>query len=256
VVVRAVLQITIDGGAFAVRPIRTLARLRTLVFVVAIAALALWVAEIWRRSKLTGQPPRGSIRFARLAYDEGWNVNPQAIPHLMVAMQKTHGFNVFYQEGLHLRNPNMIYFSMLYMHGAGSFSVAPGDLAALRQHLDPGGGMIFADAACGSALFDAAFRRFAAALFPNIPLVSIPSNDELYAMGANLSNVRYTDGAGGRKGFPQLEGIKVDGHWAIIYSKYGIGCAMEGDHDPRCKGYMHDDSLKTGELVYLYSTLP
>ncbi len=82
-------------------------------------------------------------------------------------------------------------------------------------------------------------------MFPNNPLEAIPSSDELYSteVGADLSNVQFIEGAGGGKGFPRLEGVKVGGRWAIIYSKYGIGFALERNHEPVCKGYLHDDSI-------------
>ena len=38
---------------------------------------------------------------------------------------------------------------------------------------------------------------------------------------------KYTKAAGGREGYPDLEGVKVNGHWAVIYSKLDIGCALE-----------------------------
>jgi hypothetical protein len=30
---------------------------------------------------------------------------------------------------------------------------------------------------------------------------------------------------------PELEGVKIDRHWAIIDSKYSIACALESAHD-------------------------
>jgi len=68
--------------------------------------------------------------------------------------------------------------------------------------------------------------------------------------------VEYTEGAGGGKGFPQLEGVKINGHWAIIYSKYGIGCALEQNHEAGCKGYTHADAVRIGINILIYSTLP
>ncbi len=71
-----------------------------------------------------------------------------------------------------------MYYPLIYIHGRASLSFPKEDLDALRQHLEPGGGTIFADAACGSPAFDAAFRRFVAELLPNNPLVPIPHDDD------------------------------------------------------------------------------
>src|SRR5581483_2103897 len=103
------------------------------------------------------------------------------------------------------------------------------DREALLKHLDPGGGTLFADAACGSPAFDATFRKFVAELVPHSRLERIPRDDELYtkAVGFDLSKSQYTKAAGGARDFPNLEGVKINGHWAIIYSRFDIGCALE-----------------------------
>ena len=61
-------------------------------------------------------------------------------------------------------------------------------------------------------------------------LVPIPRTDELYTtkIGFDLADVRYTDSAGGARDFPQLEGVKINDHWAIIYSKIDIGTQRGG----------------------------
>ena len=53
------------------------------------------------------------------------------------------------------------------------------DRELIHRHLKAGGGTLFADAARGSLAFDAAFRRLAAELFPDNPLVPIPKDDPL-----------------------------------------------------------------------------
>ena len=102
------------------------------------------------------------------------------------------------------------------------------------------------------------FGDFALRLYPNRPLVPIPANDEFFSAlpGLDLTKCQYTKAAGGGKGLPQLEGIKIDGLWGIIYSKFGIGCALDREHDGGCKGYIRDDAVKIGANVFTYSLLP
>jgi len=47
----------------------------------------------------------------------------------------------------------------------------------------------------------------------------------------------------------------INGHWAIIDSKYGVGCTVGGKHTG-CKGYMPDDAAKIAVNVLVYSTMP
>ena len=62
--------------------------------------------------------------------------------------------------------------------------------------------------------------------------------------------------AGGGQGYPALEGVKVDGHWAVIYSKYDIGCALERPQGLDCKGYTHESAVRVAANIVLYSMLP
>ncbi len=203
---------------------------------------------------------RGAIRVGKLKYAGDWNIAPLAIPNLMDALGKPpYLFNVVVkQKDLFPRDPDLIYYPLIYIHGRTSFSFVQEDLDALRKHIDPGGGTLFADAACGSPAFDAAFRRFVAALFPNNPLIPIPKDDPLYTtkVGVDLSTVQYTRAAGGGRDLPQLEGVRINDHWVIIYSKLDIGCALERQTGIECKGYTHESALMIAGNIVIYSTLP
>jgi hypothetical protein len=75
-------------------------------------------------------------------------------------------------------------------------------------------------------------------------------------IGFNLSDCQYTKAAGGGKDFPQLEGIKIDGHWEIIYSKLDLGYALNRHSEAECKGYTHESALRILGNVVIYSTFP
>jgi hypothetical protein len=246
-----------------VRPRRPQFLLRTLVLLIVVAALALFAEVTRRRSKpksLGGPPPHGALRIARLRHAGDWNVAPQAIPNLMDVLRKSPlDVNVVLSEkNLFPRDPSLVFYPLIDLTGRGSFSFPDEELDALRRHLDPGGGALFADAACGNPAFDAAFRRFVAELLPNHKLEPIPSDDELYTntIGFDLSQCQYTKAAGGITDYPRLEGVKLNGCWAIIYSKYGIGCVLDREHDGGCKGYLRDDAVKIWTNVFIQSTLP
>ncbi len=205
-------------------------------------------------------PKRNALRLAKLKHAGDWNVAPQAIPNLMEALRKPpFRFDVVItQKDLFARDPSLIYYPLIYIHGRAAISFGREDLDALRKHLDPGGGTLFADAACGSAAFDAAFRRFVADLLPAHPLVAIPKTDDIYTdkVGVNLNDVQYTKGAGGGRDFPQLEGVKLNDRWAIIYSKYDIGCALERHTGIECRGYTYESAIKIAGNIVIYSLLP
>src|SRR5262249_1074151 len=145
---------------------------------------------------------------------------------------------------------------LVSMHGRAAFVFSEADRAALRKHLDPGGGTLVADAYLGSPAFDASFRKFVAELLPNDKLVPIPKHDELYKIAFDLSNVEFTKAAGGRRGFPQLEGVKLKDRWAIIYSKHDISAALENKSDDKHPGYTTESAGKIAANIVIYFTLP
>ncbi len=162
------------------------------------------------------------------------------------------------EKDLFAREPDLVYYPLVYVHGRSALQLEEEDVQALRRHLDPGGGTLFADAACGNKVFDAAFRRLVAQLLPGHPLVPIPNDDPLLSdkVGVSLKDCDYTQAAGGGRGFPQLEGVKFNDHWAIIYSKYDIGCALERHTGLDCKGYTHASAAKIAANIVIYATLP
>lgn len=204
-------------------------------------------------------PRRGALHIAKLRHAGDWNIAPLAIPNLTTSLRQKLGLDVVINHReLFPQDPNIAHYPLIYQHGRAAFTFSKEDMDMIRKHLDPGGGTLFADAACGSPAFDASFRKFVAAMLPNYPLVPIPPEDELYSkkVGFDLADVQYTKAAGGGRAHPQLEGIKIDGHWAVIYSKYDIGCALERQLGLDCKGYSHESALRIATNIVIYSTLP
>jgi hypothetical protein len=154
-------------------------------------------------------------------------------------------------------------FRFLYMHGRAEFSYAEGEIKKLRFNLNTGG-LLLADACCGSKTFDAAFRKMIGEIFPGQKLEAIPLNDELFSKelnGVAITSVRCRrEAANGDKAetefrnvAPALEGIKVNGRWAVIYSKYDIGCALEKHQSTDCKGHDHASAVLLGKAAVLYA---
>ena len=209
--------------------------------------------------KIEAIPKRGALRIAKLRHAGDWNVAPLAIPNLTTTLRDKLKIDVVINhKELYPRDPNLLHYPLIYIHGRAALSFDEEDRAALRKHLDPGGGVLFADAACGSPAFDAAFRKFAAELMPGNPMIPIPRDDDIYTNKTHfdLKDVQYTKPAGGGKDFPQLEGIKVNGRWAVIYSKYDIGCALEKHQGLDCKGYTYESAMRIASNIVIYATLP
>jgi len=158
-------------------------------------------------------------------------------------------------------------YKFMYLHGRKPFTLEGDGLESVKANLQTGG-LLLADAGCNGydswKKFDASFRDACKKLFPDSPLQVIPANDPM--LGAKMNGVAVgsvrcrrerPDGQGPetemRSYAPYLEGVKVDGRWVIVYSKYDIGCALEGHKASDCMGHDRESALKVASAVVLYS---
>jgi len=165
-------------------------------------------------------------------------------------------------------------FKFMYMHARKPLELGEGAIENIQSNLQTGG-LLLADAACGGydqwKAFDASFRATCVKMFPDRKLVVITEKtddgkeDPLFKIareaGINLKNTRcrreLADGKGPEpemRNYPVLlEGIKIDGRWVVVYSKYDIGCAIEGHKAADCLGYDKESALRIAAAVVLYS---
>ena len=149
-------------------------------------------------------------------------------------------------------------FKFNYLHGRKPLQFGEAEIENLQSNLNTGG-LLFADAACGGyeqwKAFDKSFREMCAKLYPDRKLVVIQETeggkeDPLFKIareaGINIKTVKcrreLPNDKGPEPGEPKtypvlLEGIKIDGRWVVIYSKYDIGCAIEGHKAADCLGH-------------------
>ncbi|MCG8449434.1 MAG: DUF4159 domain-containing protein [Pirellulales bacterium] len=220
--------------------------------------------------ELNSRDSRGTIQIAKLQHGGGCNDAPGALVNLLrTAAQgelqlriSTTEFPVRADDKILLR------FHMAFMHGRHDFRLTPGERTALRQYLQ-NGGTLFADSICASKKFAAAFRREMQAVLPQTSLQRIPPTDPMFREatgGFDIRKVGRRDPVEQqadeplrtrvRQVEPELEGIQIDGRWAIIFSPYDISCALEKHESPECRGYTRDDAVRIGLKVLMYTLNP
>ncbi len=189
---------------------------------------------------------------------------PAAVRNLMAYLRDAARLEVRLDKQLLYPGDDDLYkFKFLYLHGRRSFTLDDYEMDGLRAVLQTGG-LLFADAACGKPEFDKAFREQMAKLFPESKLEVIPPTDPIFSAkvaGSDLTSVRVRrekpDGTGPeaemRNYPPLLEGIKIDGRWAVVYSKYDVGCALEGARSSECLGHDKESALRLASAVVLYA---
>lgn len=210
------------------------------------------------------RPPRGALAVAQIKHDGDWHPAPKAMRNLMRETAKEGIDVVLKTQEIAVDDKDLIDYKFLYMHGRKEFQFGTTELEDLRFNLKEGGALLLADACCGSKTFDKSFRKFIADLLPDKKLEVIPLADELYSKDLNgtaINQVRCRreapDGGSPERAYrtvdPYLEGIKIDGRWVVIYSKYDIGCALENNKASDCLGHDHDSAVRLAKAAVFYA---
>ncbi|MHB1423273.1 MAG: DUF4159 domain-containing protein [Gemmataceae bacterium] len=212
---------------------------------------------------------RGYLKVGQLQYTPSgggdWRPAPKAMRNLMSEVRKA-GLDVLLEPSPVFPSvENVVNYRFLYMHGRADFTERAKDLEHLHFNLTSGG-LLLADACCGSPAFDAAFRKFMETLWAEekLKLEPIPLSDELFSAELNGQQIRTVrcrrpkaDGRGVdpeyRELAPALEGIKYNGRWVVIYSKYDLGCALERHKSSDCLGHDYDSAVRLGRAAVLYA---
>ena len=222
---------------------------------------------IVRREDAAAAVQRGLLQIGKLRHNGGWDTAPKAIKNLLVALNETVGVAASTQsEAIPITLEEMSRFPLVYMHGRHRFQLQPVQHDALRDYLNRGG-VLLADACCGSSNFDRGFRDLVKQLYPDQELVQIPADHEMFteAVGHEIKQVRRRRLVPSQKdatleikeeiGPPLLEGIEIEGRFAIIYSRYDISCALEHQASLSCDGYVEEDAAKLAINAVLYAML-
>ncbi len=211
-------------------------------------------------------PPlqRGEVQMARLDFDAGGREARRALPNFValatsrspLALRALPGEAAISEESL--RDVTFIWFS-----GRTKFQFSPAQRVALKSYLQ-NGGMLIADAICGSESFATSFRQELAQILPNDPLQPMPEDHPALSArygGFDLQQVETrtpSRGAGGlqisrRKGTPRIEYAMVDDYAAVFFSPLDLSCALESQNSIQCPGYNTEDATKIGVNLILYA---
>jgi hypothetical protein len=171
--------------------------------------------------------------------------------------------------------PDVAGFKFMYMHGRKPIDWGESEIDTVKSNLQTGG-LLLADAACMGydqwQAYDKSFRELCKKMFPDHKLEVIQPTtaddgreDPLFKIareaGINIRTVRCRhEIATEKRAEPEfrehpvmLEGVKINGRWVIVYSKYDIGCAIEGHKAADCLGHDKDSALRIAAAVTLYS---
>ena len=189
---------------------------------------------------------------ARLQYGGGgdWYAGPSAIANLLAAIRERTGLPVAEREAVVTPlDPALRDYPFLYLTGHGNVAFNDQEREALRGYLEAGG-FLHADDNYG---LDEAFHREMAALFPDRPLVEIPSDHPVfrvfYEFPDGLPKIHEHDGEP-----PEAWGIFYEGRLVVFYSHesdLGNGWEDAEVHDDPPE--IREQALRMGVNLFVYA---
>ncbi|MFO7904041.1 MAG: DUF4159 domain-containing protein [Planctomycetota bacterium] len=209
---------------------------------------------------------RGVLVIPKLDHRGGSDDAPNALANLVRYLRQEVELRALTQRMVvPATSDSLSEYPILFVHGRRGFRWNSNERQALAEYIE-NGGFILADAICASPEFAAAFREQLEAIFPGQELERIPTRHPMFSGeygGFNLTQVTLNDpqlrGEDGRldsrrgQVSPLLEGLQVDGRYAVIFSPYDLSCALETGASLDCKGYVKSDAARLGTNIILFA---
>lgn len=208
---------------------------------------------------------RLKIYIAKVKYGGSWNSAPGALGNLLQVVARETGMRVnIDQREVVLTEPHIFEFPIVYMHGRSAFHLGSDERKQLKTYVERGG-VVLADAVCGSDAFVKSFRREISETFGS-HLEPVPAAHPLFTDkfgGFNIKTVRRREphrrGENGplksamAEVAPDLEGLKMADRYGVLFSPLDISCALERHESLECPGYVREDAARIGLNLVLYA---
>ena len=209
---------------------------------------------------------RGTLFIANLRHPGGCSAAPRALVNLMEAATEEIKIPTGTEEhDLSITDDAIFDYHLVFMHGRTSFRLTEREREQLREYIGRGG-MLFANSICASKAFTKSFRSEMATILSEHPLEPIPLSDPIFSKtygGFDLATVTRRDPQARSRNEsirdqlrsvpPELEGIRIDDRYAVVFSRYDLSCALQKQNSLECQGYVREDAARIGLNVVLYS---
>jgi hypothetical protein len=207
---------------------------------------------------------KSTIRLARVKYGTGpaWMTNRNYKPFNKLAQYLTSKANVTLkaeEEGV--PPAGLGDRDAAYLVGSGVLTLTPEEQEGLKAYVSKGG-LLWVEAANGTAAFDTSFRKLAGDM--GLELKPIANTSPLMsgklpkAVGYNLtSGIRYHRALRVTRitrPYAELVGIYQGGKLVGLYSPFDVMFSLTGYDAYGCRGYDHEDAMAVGANIVLFLT--
>ena len=226
----------------------------------ATATRDLSVGQAQSKAYVDADPTKADkFRVGQLVHEGDWNPDPAGLRNLLDTVARTTALRIsFATEPVEPNADQLGRFPFLYMTGHEDFTWSERQVGALRRYL-ANGGFLLADACCGRAKFDAAFRRELGRVLGGAGrLQRLPATHPLYSTHHRIGSVGYSQAAMarlrvGRADRPRLESVAMAGRTAVLYSPVGLNVGWRLKPVPYAVTCDADSALKLGVNSVVYA---
>lgn len=199
----------------------------------------------------------GKLCIAQVVYDGEWKTREFGLQTLLQTFNKKTDVPVRLSiKEMRLTEKDIFNAPILYITGHDDFVLNDKEVVQLRKYLE-GGGFLFAESCCGRTGFDKAFRVEMDRVLEGRQFVVIPEASVIYSNPNDIGEISVTPALASKLGSmlskPKLEGIEVDGYYAVVYSQYGLAGAWEMSQNPYVDGYNDVSAIKLGQNILMYA---
>jgi hypothetical protein len=195
----------------------------------------------------------GRLAIARVQYEGGgdWYANPSSLPNLLRAIGERTTLPVERTEAkVRLSDSALFDYPVIHITGHGEIKLTDVEVTRLREYLTRGG-FLHVDDNYG---IDDSFRREIRRVFPDRPLVEVPTSHPIYHLvyefPTGLPKIHEHDGKPAQ-GF----GIFLGNRLAVFYSyssDLGNGWEDVGTY-PNDPPALHEQALRMGVNLFTYA---
>ena len=213
------------------------------------------------RSQTRPPKPEKQIPIARVFHNGDWNTNPLASARLSDVLADALSIGVEEKPATKLvETPSPREVTMLWLTGTRPARLALGPRTKLKAYIQAGGTLLVDPATGGDKFFDEA-KAMLEDMFGSKLKRAEADSDILTGsfaggVGANVTNASYTSSPGvepPKRATPEIWQVELEGRIAVVLSRHGLVCSVEGLPTYGCKGLARDDARRFVANVALYA---
>ena len=223
------------------------------------SAMRAWAKSAAQAMKFLDKDDKTADRVSivQVMYDGVWKTRHTGISVLLKTFNEKTSVPVkFGLQNMRLSNARIFNAPLIYLTGHEHFELQKDEMANLRRYLQ-NGGFLFAESCCGRKGFDRAFRNTIRTVLPEYRLERVTEGSSIFQTPNDVSRIGVTPtlmhSLGAASIEPYLEAIEIDGHYAVVYSRFGMAGGWEMSQSPYAFAYNDIGSLKLGQNILMYA---